>query len=222
MSASASAFGFRPAQHWSGLERARPYLIQSTYATTIFKGDPVTLGATTALGTVIVGATTGDLLGSLAGISYADATQKPVISPYWPGAVTGATPGANGASGAGGGYQAATTSAIAWVWDDPATIFEAQTDGTFNAIANVATSAAFLNGAIGGQMNSVGASAGNTQTGLSAAKLAGSTLIATGGPAQFRVLEPGQQIDNAFLSDTYVIFQVEIAQHVYRSNKNAV
>ena len=203
MSASAAPFGFRPAYHPSGLDRARPYTIVSGYATQIANHDPVTVGLTTALGTVVVGGTTGDLLGVLIGCQWLDSTNKPVISNYWPATQTG-------------------TQIIAWVLDDPVAVFEAQTDGTFNAIANVASATNFLQGAIGGQMNAVNMSAANVTTGISQAKLAGSTLIATGGPAQFRVLEAGQQVDNNFLTDTFVIFQVEIAQHVYRANKNAV
>ena len=215
MSASASPFGFRPAQHWSGLERARPYVVQATYNTAIYKGDPVAYGATTALGTVIAGPTSGDLLGVLAGIQYSDVSGKPTISDYWPGAVSNATVGL-------GPYPFGQAGAIAWVWDDPYGIFEAQTDGTFASTANIATASAFLPGVIGKQMNCVNVSAGSNLTGLSAAKLAGSTITAVAGQAQFRVLEPGQQVDNIFTSDTYVIFQVGIAQHHYVSNKTAI
>lgn len=203
MSAAAGPFGFRAIYHPSGLDRSRPYTIQNTYATQIAKADPVTLGLTTALGTVIVGGTTGDLLGVLEGVQWIDSTGKPTISNFWPGAVSGAT------------------QIIAWVMDDPVTVYEAQTDGTFTLLANVATATAFLQGAIGGQMNDVGMSAANTTTGISTAKLAGSTLTATA-QAQWRILEPGQQVDNNFLTDTFVIFQVEIAQHVYRANKVAI
>jgi len=216
MSAVASPFGFRPAQHWSGLDRARPYLVQNSYATAIYKGDPVAFGTTTALGTVIAGPTTGDLLGVLAGIQYFDINNKPTISDYWPGAVTGAT------VGVGPILPYSLTDAIAWVWDDPFTVYEAQTDGTFSAVTNISTASAFLPGVIGKQMNCVNVSAGSTMTGLSAAKLAGSTVTASGAQAQFRVLQAGEQVDNVFTSDTYVIFQVGIAQHHYVANKTAI
>jgi len=75
---------------------------------------------------------------------------------------------------------------------------------------------------IGKQMNCVNVSAGSTMTGLSAAKLAGSTVTASGAQAQFRVLQAGEQVDNVFTSDTYVIFQVGIAQHHYVANKTAI
>jgi len=216
MSAVVSPFGFRPTQHWSGLDRARPYLIQNSYATPIFKGDTVAYGATTALGTIISGPTSGDLLGVLAGIQYVDINNKPTISPYWPGAVTGAT------AGVGPYLPYSLTSAIAWVWDDPYTVFEAQTDGTFASVANICTTTAFLPGVIGKQMNATANSTGSTFTGISAAKLAGSTVTAAGSQAQFRVLQPGEQVDNVFTSDTYVIFQVGIAQHHYVYNKTAI
>jgi len=203
MSASAAPFGFRPAYHPSGLDRSRPYTIQATYATQIAKGDPATLGATTALGTVIVGATTGDLVGIFMGAQWIDSTGKPTISNFWPGAVSGAT------------------SIVAWIMDDPACILEAQTDGTFAAVGNASTTTAFLQGVLGSQMNSVNASAANATTGLSQAKLAGSTITVSA-QAQFRIVEPGQQVDNNYLSDTFVIFQCAIAQHMYVSNKVAV
>jgi len=215
MSASASPFGFRPVMHWSGLDRARPYLVQNSYATAIYKGDVVAFGTTTALGTVISAPTSGDVLGVLAGVQYFDITAKPTISNYWPGAVSGATAGV-------GPYPPALTSGIAWVWDDPNTIYEAQTDGTFASTANISTASAFLPGVIGKQMNLVNNAAGSTTTGLSAAKLAGSTVTAVGAQAQFRVLQPGEQTDNVFTSDTFVIFQVGIAQHHYVANMTAI
>jgi len=215
MSASASPFGFRPVMHWSGLDRARPYMVQNTYATAIYKGDVVAFGATTALGTVISAPTTGDVLGVLAGIQYFDVTQKPVIGNFWPGAVSGATAGV-------GPFPPALTNAVAWVWDDPYAIYEAQTDGTFASVANISTTSAFLPGVIGKQMNLIGNAAGSTLTGLSVAKLAGSTVTASGAQAQFRVLQPGEQVDNVFNSDTFVIFQVGIAQHHYVANKTAI
>ena len=205
MSASASPFGFRPSYHPSGLDRGRPYTIQAAYATQIAKGDPVAFGTTTALGTVIVGATTGDLLGILNGIQYIDATGKPTIQNNWPT----------------GGLPSTVSGIIAWVWDDPFVVYEAQTDGTFAVLANVSTASAFLQGVIGGQMNSVNASAANALTGLSQAKLAGSTITVSA-QAQFRLIEAGQETDNNLLSDTYVIFQCQIAQHHYVSNKVAV
>lgn len=215
MSASATPFGFRPAQHWSGLDRARPYVIQASYATALYKNQPVALGATTAAGTVITATAGSDFIGVLAGIQYNDITNKPTISPYWPGVVTGATTGP-------GPYPPSISGAIAWVWDDPYTIFEAQTDGTFSTLANVMTSSAFLQGVIGGQMNFNNLTLGNTQTGLSQSTLAGSTAIITGAANNFRVLEPGEQVDNNFLSDQYVIFQVQAATHQFIANKNAV
>jgi hypothetical protein len=203
MSAAKGPFGFRAAYHPTGLDRPRPYTIQASYATQIAKGDPVAYGATTALGTVIAGPTSGDLLGTLVGVQWIDSTGKPTISNNWPGAVSGAT------------------SIIAWVMDQPDVVYETQTDGTFAVLANVATASAWLQGVIGAQMNCVNVSAANATTGISTAALAGSTVTASA-QAQFRVLEPGQQVDNNYLSDQYVIFQVALAQSVYIANKVAV
>lgn len=189
MSAAAAAFGFRPAYHPSGIDRPRAYTVASGYATAIFKGAPVLL---TAAGTITNGAATGDLLGIFAGVEYTDAgTGRRIVSNFWPAG------------------QAATN-IVAWVWDDPSMIYEAQTDGT--SVLNQT--------AIGGQLNCASPVAGSTGTGLSATNL-GATTLTTSGQAQFRVTDLGRGVDNA-LGDTFLILQVQIAQHQYVANKVAV
>ena len=189
MSASAAAFGFRPAYHPSGIDRPRAYTIASGYATAIFKGAPVLL---TAAGTITAGAATGDLLGIFAGVEYTDVgTGRRVVSNFWPA-----------------GQSA--TNIVAWVWDDSAMIYEAQTDGT----------SVLAQSAIGAQLNCASPVAGSSTTGLSTSTLA-STTLTTSGQAQFRVTDLGRGVDNA-LGDTFLILQVQIAQHQFVANKVAV
>jgi hypothetical protein len=110
MSAVSAPFGFRPAYHPTGLDRARRYTIAGSYGTVMYKGSMVTLNTN---GTVTAAAAAADFLGILAGVEFVDANGKPNLQPYWP---------ASQAILAG-------TTAYAWVWDDPLMVFEAQANG---------------------------------------------------------------------------------------------
>lgn len=111
MSATSAPFGFRPAYHPSGLDRARRYAIAGAYAVNIFKGAPVILNAA---GSVIIGTAAADLLGIFVGCEFIDSTGKPTVSNFWP---------ANQA------IQPNTT-VTAWVLDDPNIVYEVQADGS--------------------------------------------------------------------------------------------
>lgn len=111
MSTTSAPFGFRPAYHPTGLDRARKYNIASGYAANIFKGQPVILNTN---GTVVAGTAAADLLGVFAGCEYTDSNGKPTVSNYWP---TGTT-------------IASGTTATAWVYDDPSEVYEVQADGS--------------------------------------------------------------------------------------------
>ena len=109
-------FGFRPAYHPNGIDRARAYPMTTAYGTTLYKGQPVILSAT---GQVVVGTAAADLLGIFAGVEYVDATGKPTESNFWPA-----------------GQTTFPNSVItAWVWDDPQMIYAAQADGSVPATA---------------------------------------------------------------------------------------
>ena len=106
MSSTSAPYGFRPSFHNSGQMRPKAYTIASTYAASIFSGDPVKLISD---GTVQLGSSDGTrsgttdgviLLGIFAGVEYNDATGKPTISPFWPSGTTG-------------------TNIVAYVYDDP-------------------------------------------------------------------------------------------------------
>ncbi len=107
MSSTSAPFGFRPAYNTIGLERAKKYTIATGYATSLYKGQPVTLNTN---GTIVTGAAAADIKGVLAGVEYTDSTGKPNYSPYWPAST-------------------AATNIIAWVWDDPTIVWEVQADG---------------------------------------------------------------------------------------------
>ena len=111
MSAASAPFGFRPAYHPSGLERAKKYAIASAYGTAIYKGQPVILNTN---GTIVVGTAAADLLGVFAGCEYVDSTGKPTVSTFWPASTA----------------VLAGTVPTAWVYDDPEQIYEVQSDGS--------------------------------------------------------------------------------------------
>lgn len=110
MSATLAPFGFQPAYHPSGLDRAKRYNIASGYGTSLFKGQPVTLNTN---GTIVTAAGAADILGILAGVEFVDANGKPNLQPNWLAGQTIPT----------GGF------AYAWVYDDPDIIFRVQANG---------------------------------------------------------------------------------------------
>lgn len=114
MSATNAPFGFVAARHPSGEARMSRYPIASGYATAMFKGQPVAVGAA---GTLVAGAAASDIIGILAGVEYiTQATGLPVVSNNWPAGT-------------------ATREAWAWVYDDPETEFLVQADGSLAATA---------------------------------------------------------------------------------------
>ena len=141
MSASNAPFGFRAAYNPSGQIRARKYTIAGSYATGIQSGSPVALEGTG--GTVVIGGTTGDLLGIFVGCEYVDATGKPNISNQWPAGQT----------------ILSGTVPVAWVIDDYTTVFEVQNVGSVTQ-ANI------------GEEANVSTISGSTFTGLSTTTLA--------------------------------------------------
>ena len=114
-------FGLRPARHLTGgVIRASEYSIASGYATSIFTGDVVEM---TGTGTNVgkAAAQNADNIGVFAGCRYVDAQGKQQFSQYWPASTT-------------------ATDVVAFVYDDPNIVFEAQTDtlaeGDIGALAD--------------------------------------------------------------------------------------
>lgn len=197
MSATSAPFGFRPSFHNSGQMRPKAYTITSTYGTSIYSGDPVKL---TDNGVIQLGTSDGTrsgtvdgiaLLGIFAGCQYLDASGKPTISPFWPSGTTG-------------------TEIVAWVYDDPETLFDVQYDNP-SAGTTVQT-------AVGEECDWVVASpGGSTSTGLSNTKL--TAIQATSG--QFQITGFAYNINDT-LTDAYVVATVRINEHHYKAAVNSI
>ncbi len=197
MSSTSAPFGFRPSYHNSGQMRAKAYTIASTYAANIFQYDPVKL---TDNGVIQLGTNDGTrsgttdgvtLLGIFAGCQYTDSLGRPTLSPFWP---TGTT----------------ATNIIAWVYDDPETLFDVQYNNP-SAGTTVQT-------AVGEECDWVVASpGGSTQTGLSNTLL--TAIQATAG--QFQITGFGYNVNDS-LTDAYIVATVRINEHQYKAAVNSV
>jgi len=199
MSSTSAPFGFRPSFHNSGQMRPKAYTIASTYAANIFQGDPVKL---TDAGVIQLGSSDGtrdgttdgiSLLGIFAGCQYLDASGKPTISPFWPSGTTG-------------------TEIVAWVYDDPETLFDVQyTNPGTPGTTTVQT-------AVGEECDwTVASPGGSTRTGLSTTQL--SVIQATSG--QFQITGFGYNINDS-LTDAYVVATVRINEHHYKAAVNSI
>tara|TARA_R110001599_G_scaffold324221_1_gene536012 strand:- start:85 stop:678 length:594 start_codon:yes stop_codon:yes gene_type:complete len=192
MSATSAPFGFRPSYHNSGRITAKAYVIASGYAQNVFQGDPVKLTdagviqLATSDGTR-AGTTDGiSMLGIFAGVQYSDSTGRPSLSPFWPASTAG-------------------TDIIAWVYDDPETIFDVQYD---NPAAGTTVQTA-----VGEQCDWVTtAPGGATAVGLSATKL--TAIQAT--QAQFQITGIAGGVDNA-LTDAFVTVTVRMNEAQYKA-----
>jgi len=199
MSSTSAPFGFRPSYHNSGQMRPKAYVIASGYAANVFSGDPVKL---TSDGVVQLGTSDGTrsgttdgitLLGIFAGCQYDDATGKPTISPFWPASTTG-------------------TSIVAWVYDDPETLYAVQ-------YANPGTPGTdSVQTAVGAQADwRVASPGGSTRTGLSTTWL--TVLQSTQGQFQITGFEDNV---NDSLTDAYVIATVRLNEAAYKYPTTAI
>lgn len=197
MSAISAPFGFRPSFHNSGQMRPKAYTITTGYGHNVFSGDPVKL---TDNGVVQLGTSDGTragttdgvaLLGIFAGCQYLDSSGKPTISPYWPASTT-------------------ATEIVAWVYDDPETLFDVQYDNP--------SSGTTVQTAVGEECDwTVASPGGSTRTGLSTTKL--SVIQATSG--QFQITGFAYNINDS-LTDAYVVATVRINEHHYKAAVNSV
>ncbi len=199
MSSTSAPFGFRASFHNSGQIRPKAYTIASAYAANIFSGDPVKL---VDAGTVQLGTSDGtrsgtvdgiSLLGIFAGCQFNDSLGKPTVSPYWPSGTT-------------------ATEIIAYVYDDPETLFNVQysnpgTPGTTT-----------MQTAVGEEMDWVVASpGGSTSTGLSNTQIG--VIQATSG--QFQLTGFAGDINDS-LTDAYIVAIVRINEHQYKAAVNSI
>lgn len=199
MSSTSAPFGFRASFHNSGQMRPKAYTVTSAYAANIFSGDPVKLATD---GTVQLGTSDGTrngtvdgikLLGIFAGCQYNDASGKPTISPFWP---TGTT----------------ATDIVAWVMDDPETLFDVQytNPGTPGSTS--------MQTAVGEEADwTVASPGGSTRTGLSSTQL--TALQSTSG--QFQITGFAYEINDS-ITDAYAVVTVRINEHQYKAAVNSV
>ncbi len=190
MSMTASPTGFTLRLHPSGQSRANAYTIGAAYNTPIGFGDAVILNTN---GTITVGTAAADIVGTFAGVHYVDATGKPVYAKRWPGAVAGAT------------------NIVAYVYDDPDNVFEAQ----FAATATGAVQAA-----IGDQTDLV-AGTPSAATGMSAQAL-NATPVGAGVQGQFRIIGFGPDGVYDATTNPFPTALVKIARHQFVANKVAI
>jgi len=175
-----AAFGFVPIRHMSGnAPRTNKYTIASTLAENIFKGDLVII---VAAGTLTPHtATETNNIGVFDGCSYTASDGSYVYSEYWP---TGTT----------------ATNIIAYIYDDPYTVFKVQSAGT-TAQTNI------------GNCADVVAGAGSTVTGQSGFEISG-TMAA--GIATCKILALYETPDNAFGANA--VMEVTINEHLLGTN----
>ena len=199
MSSTSAPYGFRPSYHNSGQMRPKAYTITSTYAGTIFSGDPVKLTSDGVIQLATSDGTRGGttdgitVLGIFAGVQYLDSTGKPTIAPFFTGGTTG-------------------TEIVAWVYDDPETLFDAQ-------YANPGTpGTTSVQTAVGGECDwRVASPGGSTSTGISSTYL--TVLQATEG--QFQITGFAYDINDS-LTDAYVNVTVRINDAAYKAPVNAI
>ena len=176
-----AAFGLTPVRHLSGngYSRANVYTIASGLAENIFTGDAVILIA----GGTLTPHTAGEVnnIGVFGGVSYTAADGSYVYSQYWPSGTV-------------------ATNIIAYVYDDPYTVFKVQTAGT-SAQADV------------GGCGDLVAGAGSTTTGQSGFELSGTV---SNGTATCKVLGVYETPDNAI--GEFAIMEVLINEHLLKDS----
>jgi hypothetical protein len=176
-----AAFGFVPIRHLSGngYSRANKYTITSGLSEDIFTGDLVII---TADGVITPHtATEVNNIGVFAGVSYTASDGSYVYTQYFPSGTTG-------------------TDFIAYVYDDPYTVFKVQSAGT-PAQTNI------------GNCADVVAGTGSTITGQSGFELSGTM---SNGTATCKILGLYEGPENAF--GTNAIMEVLINEHLLKDS----
>ena len=176
-----AAFGLTPVRHLSGngYSRANKYTITSGLSENIFTGDLVII---TADGVITPHtATEVNNIGVFAGVSYTASDGSYVYAQYFPSGTT-------------------ATNIIAYVYDDPYTVFKAQSAGT-PAQTNI------------GNCADVVAGAGSTTTGQSGFEMNGTM---SNGTASLKILGLYEAPDNAF--GTNAIMEVLINEHLLKDS----
>jgi hypothetical protein len=176
-----AAFGFVPIRHLSGngYSRANKYTITSGLSENIFTGDLVII---TADGVITPHtATEVNNIGVFAGVSYTASDGSYVYAQYFPSGTT-------------------ATNIIAYVYDDPYTVFKVQSAGT-PAQTNI------------GNCADVVAGTGSTTTGQSGFEMSGTM---SNGTATCKILGLYESPDNAL--GTNAIMEVLINEHLLKDS----
>ena len=176
-----AAFGFVPIRHLSGngYSRANKYTITSGLSENIFTGDLVII---TADGVITPHtATEVNNIGVFAGVSYTASDGSYVYTQYFPSGTTG-------------------SDFIAYVYDDPYTVFKVQSAGT-PAQTNI------------GNCADVVAGTGSTITGQSGFELSGTM---SNGTATCKIIGLYEGPENAF--GTNAIMEVLINEHLLKDS----
>ena len=189
--------GFQPVKKldgsaWTGA--TNPYEIVTTYATAIFRGDPVTIGST---GFLEVGTAGNTCVGVFWGVKYTDSTGVVRFQNYWPG-----NPGV---------LTGSTVEAL--VIDDPDTVFSVQeTSGTGTAGTPLALADRGLN------INFL-YTAGSTSTGSSAVSI-NNASEGTSNTLNCKILQldptPGNVVGN------FANWHVVLNNHLYNGGVTGV
>ena len=176
-----AAFGLTPIRHLSGngYSRANKYTIASGLAENIFTGDAVILIADGVLTPHT--ATEVNNIGVFAGVSYTASDGSFVYSQYWPSGTV-------------------ATNIIAYVYDDPYTVFKVQSAGT-TAQTNIGNCADLVAGA------------GSTLTGQSGFEMSGTM---SNGTATCKILGVYESPDNALGANA--IMEVLINEHLLKDS----
>jgi len=176
-----AAFGLTPIRHLSGngYSRANKYTIASGLAENIFTGDAVILIADGVLTPHT--ATEVNNIGVFAGVSYTASDGSFVYSQYWPSGTV-------------------ATDIIAYVYDDPYTVFKVQSAGT-TAQTNIGNCADLVAGA------------GSTLTGQSGFEMSGTM---SNGTATCKILGVYESPDNALGANA--IMEVLINEHLLKDS----
>jgi len=196
-----AAFGFRQV---GGLG-SRPtsngtskYVIASGYTSAIYAGDIVEMGAGTdesgaAIAAGYIGqaaATTSTRnVGIFNGCFYDDpTTRKPTFNNYWPGDIDVTNPAAG---------------ATAFVYDDPADLFEVQTSGTINQTY------------VGRSLDMAYTAGAAVTNGRSKEEIGATSYAGTGQMALIRVSEDPSNSDETAANSNWI---VKFNEHVYYNN----
>ena len=169
-----AAFGFRPVRHLTGgVIRTEEMNIAANYGTAIYTGNVVE--AVAGGGIEIAAAGDTQLAGIFGGCFYTDpTTSKPTYSAHYPASTN-------------------ASDIVAYVYDDPMIVFEAQHDGTGTAAMNF------------GGFDYVGLT-GDDTSGLSKAELDTSTVTTSGNFQQLGISKDPENSDtSAANANAYVI-----------------